>query len=941
MAEQKTQNELFSSGDLISSPVECLGMTFASDSDRRNYFLDKLREKLQDPDFRNIEGFPIGNNEDILALSDPPYYTACPNPFLEDFIQHYGKPYDQTERYEVEPFAFDVSEGKTDSIFTAHSYHTKVPHKAIMRYILHYTKPGDLVLDGFSGSGMTGVAAQMCDRPDPDLKYAIESEYLADGLAQPQWGARKAVLNDLGIAATFITANYNLPFDVKAFEREAKRILKELEDECGWMYETLHGDAKGRINYTVWSQVFSCPECSGEVVFLDEALDAETKRVRDSFACPHCAAELTKSKLIRLFETVLDPVTQSSMQTIKRKPVLINYTVGKNKYEKVPDAYDLEIIERVTTLPLPVNVPIEEIPFMHMTHQRARMEAFGITYVHHFFLPRASQALGTLWAKAKAISDTRLRDMLLFFVEQAVWGMSLLNRYQPIMHGQAGGSQVNRYLTGVYYVGSQISEVSPDYNLRNKLDRLVKAFKKSSTFLNKAIINNGTAANLRFPDRSIDYIFTDPPFGENIYYADLNFLVESWHRVKTNAQPEAIVDKAKNKDLEDYQRLMYRCLAEYYRVLKPNRWMTVVFHNSHNAVWNAIQEAMLSAGFVIANVRTLDKQQGSYRQVTSTAVKQDLVITAYKPNGGIEERFELEKGTESGVWDFVQTHLQHLPVFVGKHGQVEVLAERMNYLLFDRMVAFHIQRGATIPMSAIEFYAGLEQRFVKRDDMYFLQEQLNEYDRKRLSVREVLQLELLVTDEESAKQWLRQQLTKRPQTIQEIHPNFTKDMVWVKYEKNTELRQILDENFICYKGEAIIPKQIVSWLRQSAIYRERILQIAPDLANGNAIETDDPLLVDAARDRYYVPDLNQQIDLDKLREKSLLKEFEEYRQSTQKLKIFRLEAIRAGFKKAWSEKNFRTIVDVARKHSSLEKIIQEDEKLLMFYDNALTRLGED
>jgi rubredoxin/predicted RNA methylase len=751
MAEQRTQNELFSSGDLISSPVECFGMTFASDSDRRNYFLDKLREKLQEPDFRNIEGFPIGSDEDILALSDPPYYTACPNPFLEEFIQHYGKPYDPTERYEVEPFAFDVSEGKTDSIFTAHSYHTKVPHKAIMRYILHYTKPGDLVLDGFSGSGMTGVAAQMCDRPDPDLKYAIESEYLADGLAQPQWGARKAVLNDLGIAATFITANYNLPFDVKAFESIAKRILKELEDECGWMYETLHGDAKGHINYTVWSQVFSCPECSGEVVFLDEALDAETKRVRDTFPCPHCAASLNKDKLVRVMETLIDPATQKSWQRIKFVPSFINYSVGKEKYEKPVDDYDLAILDRITNLPLPENVPTNPFPIKEMYHG-SRLAPKGFTHVHHLFLPRAAYALGTLWAKAKAISDTRLRDMLLFFVEQAVWGMSLLNRYQPIMHGQAGGSQVNRYLTGVYYVGSQISEVSPDYNLRNKLDRLVKAFKKSSTFLNKAIINNGTAANLRFPDRSIDYIFTDPPFGENIYYADLNFLVESWHRVKTNAEPEAIVDKAKDKDLAKYQDLMYQCLAEYYRILKPNRWMTVVFHNSHNAVWNAIQEAMLSAGFVIANVRTLDKQQGSYRQVTSTAVKQDLVITAYKPNGGIEERFELEKGTESGVWDFVQTHLQHLPVFVGKHGQVEVLAERMNYLLFDRMVAFHIQRGATIPMSAIEFYAGLEQRFVKRDDMYFLQEQVNEYDRKRLSVREVLQLELLVTDEESAKQ---------------------------------------------------------------------------------------------------------------------------------------------------------------------------------------------
>ena len=144
-------------------PVECLGMTFPNDEARRNYFLEKLREKLKDPAFRKIEGFPIGEDEDILALSDPPYYTACPNPFLEDFIEHYGTPYDpDVIIISSEPFAADVSEGKNDPIYNAHSYHTKVPHKAIMRYILHYTEPGEVVFDGFCGTGMTGVAAQLC-----------------------------------------------------------------------------------------------------------------------------------------------------------------------------------------------------------------------------------------------------------------------------------------------------------------------------------------------------------------------------------------------------------------------------------------------------------------------------------------------------------------------------------------------------------------------------------------------------------------------------------------------------------------------------------------------------------------------------------------------------------------------------------------------------------
>jgi hypothetical protein len=151
--------------------------------------------------------------------------------------------------YHREPFVSDVSEGKNDPIYNAHSYHTKVPHKAIMKFIEHYTEEGDIVFDGFCGSGMTGVAAGLLNR--------------------------RAILCDLSPAATFIAYNYNTPVDVHEFEREAKRILAEVEEECGWMYETLHtdGKTKGRINYTVWSDVFVCPYCKNEYVFWDTAVD--------------------------------------------------------------------------------------------------------------------------------------------------------------------------------------------------------------------------------------------------------------------------------------------------------------------------------------------------------------------------------------------------------------------------------------------------------------------------------------------------------------------------------------------------------------------------------------------------------------------------------------------------------------------------------------------
>lgn len=164
---------------------------------------------------------------------------------------------------------------------------------------------------------------------------------------------------------------------------------------------------------------------------------------------------------------------------------------------------------------------------------------------------------------------------------------------------------------------------------------------------------------------------------------------------------------------------------------------------------------------------------------------------------------------------------------------------------------------------------------------------------------------------------------------------------WSKFEKPLELSELLEQNFLRYDGKGSIPNQIASWLKQSATYREKIRQLegeAPTDAAG--LETRDAGLLSAAKDRWYVPDPNKASDLEKLRDRALLREFEEYRQSKQKkLKVFRLEAVRTGFKKAWQERDYRTIIDVASKIP--ETVLQEDSKLLMFYDQAVTRSGEE
>ncbi len=958
-------------------PVECLGLTFEDEDARRAHFLaelrkglEELRAKLGGVPFAGVDdaaarmaamehwpmgdeahlrslaermaraerskdllqrwkdevGFPHGETEDVLKLSDPPWHTACPNPFLGAFAAARGRPYDPAEPYRRKPFAVDVSEGKTHPVYRAHGYHTKVPHLAIVPSILHYTEPGDLVLDGFAGSGMTGVAAQWCGTAPESWRKALEVRWAAEGFGKPRWGARHAVLNDLSPAAGFIAANYTLPFDVDAFAEAGRALLDEVEEELGWMYETLHtdGKTKGRIDYTVWSEVFSCPECADEVVFTEQALNEETGRVKDVFPCPHCGSELTKRRLERLYESRLDSSIDSTIRAPKRRPTVMTYSVDGVKYQKKVDASDLEVLRRIDRLPAPEEAPLDPIPPMHMTHQRARMDHFGITHTHHFFLPRAAHALAALWRRADAHPDSRVRHMLLYFVEQAVWTMSTLNRYRP-----TGYSQVNQYLTGIYYVPSQHSECSPWYVLDGKQKRLEKTFQDFQLTENSnCIATASTTTHLGLPDDSVDYVFTDPPFGENIYYADLNFLVESWHGVLTNAAPEAIVDRFKDKELPEYQRLMQRCFEEYNRVLKPGRWITVVFHNSRNAVWTAIQEALLAAGFVVADVRTMDKRQGSYRQVTSTAVKQDLVISAYKPNDGLEERFALERGTEDGVWDFVRTHLGQLPVFVRKNGRAEIVAERQPHLLFDRMVAFHVRRNVMVPLSIGEFLAGLARRLPERDGMAFLPDQVVEYDKRRASVEDVAQLEIFVVDESSAIQWLKRHLGRKPQSFQDVHPQFLKEIRagQRKHEKLPELSEMLEQNFLRYDGAGDVPSQIHVYL--STNFKE--------LRN---LAKDHPALRAKAKGRWYVPDPNKAGDMEKRRARILLREFEEYRQSPQRrLRLFRLEAMRAGFFRAYQERDYATIVSVAERIP--ETVLQEDPKLLLWYDQALTRLGK-
>ena len=878
-----------------NQPVTVLGKTFNSDEERRKYFREELRKLL--PELKKMEGFPIGEDEDIIKLSDPPFYTACPNPWLNDFINEW-----EVEKREMEkqgkrrgdfvinePYAADISEGKSNPIYTAHTYHTKVPHPAIMRYLLYYTQPGDSVLDAFGGTGMTGVAAQICENPDNETRFKIVQEWQNLFGCLPIWGKRKAICGDLSPYASFISYNYNTPANIDLVEKESEKILNEVITECSWLYETKHTEGGiGLINYTVWSDVFNCHNCGDEMVFWDVAMDFERKKVIDDYSCPNCGSLNNKKTAEKTWVTFFDTQQEKSIRIAKSVPVLMVYTYNGKRFQKRPAEDDLKLVDEINKIKIPVWSPTYELPIGYNTEQPKR--SHGVTNIHLFYTKRNLYALSVLNNK---IESSKLPNKLKFILTGMINRSTQMNRVHVNNFFFGGGGWNAGHLKGTLYIPSLPIETSVLEQISDKIKSFVKAISYLSIdYSNLQYV--GSASKTGIKENSIDYIFTDPPFGANIMYSELNFLPESWLKVITNNTKEAIENKTQGKSLLDYQELMSECFKEYYKVLKPGKWMTVEFSNTSASVWNGIQTALQKAGFIIANVAGIDKKQGGIRSITTaTAVRQDLAISCYKPSSEFDEKFKHHQNSDMAVWDFVEEHLQHLPVHLISGNATTGIIERSPKILFDRLIAFYIQKSLPVPIDAGKFQQGLRERFIERDGMFFTNEQVQEYDKKKKENPEFIQLSLLVSSEQDGVLWIKNFLHENPLNYQDIQPQWMQALAGVrKGDVIPELAIILEENFL---------KDV--------------------------------------KGTWYVPNPENEIDLEKMRSKRLLKQFENYKTEVLKpkgkLKEVRMEALRFGFKQCYQDKDFKTIVTIGDRIPN--NLLMEDEVLLQFYDIASSR----
>ena len=615
-------------GPRPTGPVECLGMTFENEEKRRDYFLEQLRKKLKDPEFRKIEGFPIGEDEDILALSDPPYCTVCPNLFIEDFIKRYGTPYDSAIEYSRIPFCGTLKASNRHPVYSFHPYHTKVSPDVIRLLIEHYTVPGDLVFDGFCGTGMTGVAARESNR--------------------------HAIVGDLGPIASCISSVNNRSHDYRDAVDILAKIIRESEKQWSFLYQTEEYGIKIPVNYYVWSDVFTCPECIFEFSFFPHGIIHHGNKVetRKRFPCPSCYAELNIRKLDRVI----------IYEGKKKQLVWVNAGAGKNRINRVPAEFDLSLSNRVSNINIGDWYPIERIDPGRYSARLAQLGDKAITDVSRFLSKRNLIVFSDLWSRITEIKDAALRNLCRSTLTSIFTVISERQGY----FGGGGGMSGNLYMP-VVRMEKNIFDV-----LDRKLKKLESAEKTKQKQKTITLITTQSLTTFgTLPDEVIDYIYTDPPFGENIIYSEMNAILESWLKVRTNDLDEAVIDKTRNRMFEDYALLMRACFSECYRILKPGRWMTVEFHNTKASVWNLIQTAIGESGFVIAQVDVFDKGSTTIlADIRPGAAKQDLIISAYKPSRKVERRFELKSGTEGDLWEFIRTHL--VTVRKQRSGLVEI-----------------------------------------------------------------------------------------------------------------------------------------------------------------------------------------------------------------------------------------------------------------------------
>jgi 16S rRNA G966 N2-methylase RsmD len=495
-------------------------------------------------------------------------------------------------RRSIEALPETITAPRTDPVYNCHAYLTKVPIAAIRPFIETFSEAGETVLDFFAGSGMTGLAALSC--------------------------GRRAALSDISVLGQHIAKGYLADVEPKSLRSAAENVMGQARTALGDLYQTKRGEdgAFVEMTRTVWSFTYECPSCLKPLVFFEHVSSSGAPPKK----CPACEAEFVRRKWKRLPDKPVEVVAVG--------------VSGKLTPQPVAD-YDRDLISKAQGDKRLKSMPSLAIEQDREMYSRSGLGKAGLTQTSAFFSPRNSIALLELWRAINSVENEALRRKLRFAFTAILPRAS--RRYQWSAQRPLNAQNQTYYIAPVYY----------EWNVFELFDRKVEASIRADAELSLDSEARASAAyELASADRlthvddmSVDYVFTDPPFGSNIFYSDMSLFHEAWLGATTDHDSEAVVHttgKRKEGAEARYEALLKGAFTEAYRVLKPGRYMSVVFGNSSGRIWGLVQRALREAGFKAApvHVAILDKGQRSVKGLNSGSegvVTVDLIMTVQKP----------------------------------------------------------------------------------------------------------------------------------------------------------------------------------------------------------------------------------------------------------------------------------------------------------------------
>lgn len=504
-------------------------------------------------------------------------------------------------------------------MYKIHKYEARKDWNVADSWIRCYSEEEDVVLDPFCGSGV----------------FPIEAFKLSG----------RSIAIDLNDVATFITEMTAVPVDqdklLDAFEK-LKSIIKgsgatkpkrykvtivqndkktSKEITFDYLYETKCDDPKcsktAHIAHSVWSNIYVCPSCSKRFVFRNARVIKRRRGARSEYACPHCDRRIDLDKI----------------EMVGEEPFLVFYrcSCDNRLKEKKPNPKDLQRIEQIERMEIPFWYP-KGVKFRYTDGRNFLQLRHGVREnpsLERLFTKRNLIALSILLQEIENIEDEKIRNLLRLNFTSHLKSCSRMSTMNVGGWRSKGtGLSLPYYWVPHKHLEENVWENYERYFWR----KLVKAkkqsvenYKKSNSYKafqrgqgNFLVICGDAIETLQgFDDSSVDFVITDPPYAESMQYGELCFLWYAWLGYRKQGKEldeyirkylkkmeisETVKNSRQGKSDLDFENMLYVTFKEISRVLKPNHWMAVTFHNPSFKIRNILEKSAFRAGFDLERV---------------------------------------------------------------------------------------------------------------------------------------------------------------------------------------------------------------------------------------------------------------------------------------------------------------------------------------------------